>query len=109
MSSRPQTLTNLVLTTRSCRREGGRLASEDEFRWGRGAEGDAASRTLLLTTKSWEEAAAAAAGGGVGLGLGHRSRRGRGGASPNEPTTERRREVLFFLAGFGLLQVRGVV
>ena len=86
MRSRPQTLTNPVLTTRSCRREGGRLASEVEFRWGGGAEGDAASRTLLLTTKSWEEAAAAAAGGGVGLGLGHHNRRSWGGASPNEPS-----------------------
>ncbi|KAG0514433.1 hypothetical protein BDA96_10G191200 [Sorghum bicolor] len=76
MSSRLQTLTNPVLTTRSCRREGGRLASEDEFRWGRGSGGRRDLQDPALDDE--------VVGGGRGVGDG--SRRGWGGASPNEPS-----------------------
>ncbi|KAG0520368.1 hypothetical protein BDA96_01G284300 [Sorghum bicolor] len=75
MSSRPQTLTNPVLTTRSCRREGGWLASEDEFRWGKGSGGRRGLQNPALDDE--------VVGGGRCAGGGRRSW---GGASPNEPS-----------------------
>ena len=70
MSSRLQTLTNPVLTTRSCRREGGRLASEDEFRWGRGSGGRRDLQDPALDDE--------VVGGGRGVGGGRWSRAGVG-------------------------------